>query len=206
MRRVVVRAITCGRRGRPRFDTPSEEGYSLIELMFVSSLLAVIAAAAIPQSLVMVDRSRAVAAARYVAARMSQARIAAVSRSATVALRFEPGSRGTIFRVFVDGNRNGVRTRDIRSGIDWQIEDAVLLSDLFPGVSIGLLPSLGDEAVQLGGGDLLSFTATGTSSSGSIYIRGRDDSQFAVRVLGATGRARVLHYDRSRSEWIDGAW
>jgi prepilin-type N-terminal cleavage/methylation domain-containing protein len=198
-------AVRRGRIARPRRGGATERGYSLIELLFVSALLAVIAAATVPQSLVMIDRSRAFAAARYLSARMSQARIGAVGRTATVALRFDQEPAGTTFRVFVDGNGNGVRTRDIGAGVDRQIEDPVLLGDMFPGVTIGLSPALGDEAVQLGG-DLLSFTPSGTATSGSIYIRGRDGSQFVVRVLGATGRSRVLRYDPARFEWVDALW
>jgi hypothetical protein len=49
----------------------------------------------------------------------------------------------------------------------------------------------------------MSFTPSGTATSGTIYIRGRDGSQFAVRVLGATGRTRVLRYLPARKEWTD---
>jgi hypothetical protein len=38
----------------------------------------------------------------------------------------------------------------------------------------------------------MSFTPVGTSTPGSIYLRGADGTQLVVRVVGATGRARVL--------------
>jgi hypothetical protein len=56
--------------------------------------------------------------------------------------------------------------------------------------------------VQLGGSSLLSFTPSGTSTSGTIYILGRDGSQFAVRVLGVTGRVRLLRLDTASEEWV----
>lgn len=183
-----------------------QHGYSLIELLFVCALLAVIGAASIPQSLAMIERARAFAAARYLSARMAQARLTAVSRSATVSLRFDRDARGFTFRAFVDGNRNGVRTRDILAGIDREIDEPVRLGDLFPGVTIGLQPDLGGgDGLQVGG-DLLSFSSSGTATSGSVYIRGPDASQFVVRVLGATGRTRVLRYDPGRAEWVDALW
>ena len=40
-------------------------------------------------------------------------------------------------------------------------------------------------------GVLFSFTPVGTSSSGTFYLT-REGARFAVRVLGATGRARVF--------------
>jgi hypothetical protein len=137
---------------------------------------------------------------------MSQARISAIGRSTTIALRFDEGAGGITFRVFADGNHNGVRTADIRAGVDQPLEDPVLLGDLFPGVRIAVPAGVAGDAVQLSGGALLSFTPDGTATSGSIYIRGRDGSQFVVRVLGATGRSRVLRHDAARGEWIDALW
>jgi hypothetical protein len=144
------------------------------------------------------------AAARYLSAQMALARAQAVKRSATVALRFDQ-SEGTItFSVFVDGNGNGVRARDIAANIDVLLERPTRLSDLFPGVQIGLSPVLpGTDPVQIGGSNLMSFTAMGTATSGSIYICARDRSQYAVRVLGVTGRARVLRYVPVTREWIE---
>ena len=52
------------------------------------------------------------------AARMALARAQAVSRSTTIALRFEAGPSGITISVIQDGNGNGVRTRDIDLQID----------------------------------------------------------------------------------------
>jgi prepilin-type N-terminal cleavage/methylation domain-containing protein len=173
----------------PRF--PSCAGFTLIEVIFVAGLVAVLSGMAVPQLMVTVDRQRAWAATRYVAARMTLARAQAVKRSAYVALRFEQKSSDMSFGMFVDGNRNGVRTRDIAASIDTPLEAPVRLSDLFPGVSISLA------------GDLMSFSPLGTASSGTVYIRGRDGSQLAVRVLGVTGRARCLRYNPRTRQWVD---
>ena len=135
---------------------------------------------------------------------MALARTEAVSRSVTIALRFEDQSDGTAFAVYVDGNHNGVRTADIDARVDQPIDAVVRLWQLFPGVSIGVTPESGEtEAVQVGASRILSFTPAGTATPGTIYIRGRDGSQLAVRVLGATGRTRVLRLDRRRRVWID---
>lgn len=159
---------------------------------------------AIPQALGSVDRSRGLAAVRYLAGRMALARSQAVSRSATVALRFAEEAVDTSFAVYVDGNRNGIRTRDIEAGIDRQIAPLLRLSDLFPGVTIGLAPDTpAASAVQVGGSGILSFTSSGTATAGSVHVLGRDGTQWAVRVLGATGRTRILRYDRTRSQWVE---
>jgi len=128
----------------------------------------------------------------------------AIMRSTHVALQFEDRPSGITFRMFVDGNRNGVRTNDISAGIDVPVEAPVRLSDLYQGVAIAVSGAAGSDPVRLGTSNLLSFTPLGTSTSGSVFVRGRDGSQFAVRVLGATGRARLLQYVPRSGEWVDG--
>jgi type II secretory pathway pseudopilin PulG len=181
-------------------------GFTLLETIFVAAVGCLLAAVSIPLLLTSVDRSRGLAAARYLAARMAFARAQAVSHSAVVALRFESDRRGTTFSVIQDGNRNGVRTRDIDAHIDRPLEPPALLADLFPGVEIGLVSStLASDAVQLGGTSILSFTPSGTATSGSVYVRGKDGTQWAVRVLGVTARARVLRFEASTQQWVS-AW
>jgi hypothetical protein len=129
----------------------------------------------------------------------------AATRAATVALRFEERPEGITFEIFQDGNRNGVLTRDIQRQIDYSIEPATRLWELFPRVLIALAPdSPGTRAVQLAGGsNLLSFTPQGTATSGTVYVRGPDGTQWAVRVLGATGRTRLQRFDPRRHQWLD---
>jgi len=194
-------------RGRHRRPWPglrsSWAGFTLLEILFVTVLMCVLMAIAIPQMLTGIDRSRGLAAARYLASRMALARAQAAGRSTIVALWFQQESRGVTFGIVQDGNRNGVRTKDIQLQIDRLIEAPLVLSDLFPGVDIGLAPQTpGVDAVQLGESNLLSFSPAGTSSSGTVYVRGRDGTQWAVRVLGATARARVLRYVPLTREWV----
>lgn len=178
-------------------------GFTVVDLVFTCAVVCVVCAVAIPQARSTIERARAVAAARYLASRMALARAQAVGRSTTIALRFVEGTTGITVTAVQDGNRNGVRARDIDLQIDKSIEAPITLADLFPGVEIGLTPQTpGSDPVQLGGSNILSFTPHGTASSGSVYIRGRDGSQWAVRVLGATGRIRVLRLVPASGEWV----
>jgi type IV fimbrial biogenesis protein FimT len=113
-------------------------GFTLIELLCAMGLLAVLAAFAVPQVLTNIDRSRTHSAARYLASRMSLARTQAVARGATVAVRFAAHRGDVTFRAYVDGNGNGVRTREIVSGVDPPIDAPAQLPDLFPGVRFAL--------------------------------------------------------------------
>jgi hypothetical protein len=162
-----------------------------------------VTAAAVPLLTSGLERARARAAARYLAAQMALLRTQAVTRSTTIAMRFQSTAGGLLIAVYGDGNGNGVRTRDIDSGVDRLLETPVRLEDLFPGVLIAVSPVYDGPAVDLGGSDLLSFTPAGTATSGTISILGRDGSQFAVRVLGATGRVRLLRFDPVSRQWVE---
>lgn len=191
------------RHGRARPVARGLLGFSVVDLVFSCTALCVLCAVAIPQTLSTIDRSRGLAAARYLAARMALARTQAVSRSTTIALRFVESPNGISIGVIQDGNRNGVRARDIDLQIDRPVDAPVMLSELFPGVEIGLTPQTpGSDPVQLGGTNILSFTPRGTATSGSLYIRGRDGTQWVIRVLGATARARVLRFVPNTGEWV----
>jgi hypothetical protein len=47
----------------------------------------------------------------------------------------------------------------------------------------------------------LSFSPTGACTSGSLFIRGLRGTQYAVRVLGATGRTRVFEFRFGDNTW-----
>jgi type II secretory pathway pseudopilin PulG len=171
-------------------------------LLLVVGLLGVLGAIAVPQVLVGIDRQRAVAAARYLAHQCGAARIQAIGRSANVALRLRERGGEYVMQVFADRNGNGVRTADIDAGIDLPLSQPESLGIHFPGVRIGLAPGLGSDPVKLGAGGLLSFSPLGTATAGSIFILGKDGSQFAVRVVGATARTRLEEYDRHANRWV----
>ena len=101
---------------------------------------------------------------------------------------------------YEDGNGNGVRTAEIRAGIDRPLGPFERLSDKFPGVRFELgawVPDADGEdeyaadGVRIGSARLLTMSADGTATSGTLYVRGRQ-GQYAVRVLGVTGRTRML--------------
>lgn len=197
-----MRAAGCGRvcRPQPRAST----GYTLIELVFALGVLAVLTAIAVPQAFGTIESSRATAAARYLSARIMLARMLAVQRTASVAIRFDRDAQGFRFASYQDGNGNGVRALDIAANIDREIEQPVRLFALFPGVDFALVvDGQATDPIQLSGTSFLTFTPTGTATSGSVYLRGRDGSQYVVRILGATGRTRVLRFDEQSQRWTE---
>lgn len=181
----------------------ASSGVTLVDTLMAASIVALLAVVAVPQAVGSIDRSRAFAAARYLAARIALAKAQAAMRAANVALRFEDTAAGVTFAVFVDGNGNGVRARDIASGIDRPLDPPMRLADMFPGVSIAVsdVPGTADP-VRIGPTSFLSFSPLGTATPGTVYVRGRDGSQLSVRVLGATARTRVLRYMPRTREWV----
>lgn len=187
-------------------------GFTILELLFAAAIAGTLAAIAVPQGLRTLDDFRARSAARYLAQRLADARLSAIKRSAALGLRFEPSLPDYRITTVVDGNRNGVRTTDIVSGIDRTLTEPETLASHFPGVTFGIVQGVpdadgqaaaGTDGVRVGLARLLTMNANGSSSSGTVYVRGRDRAQYAVRVLGATGRVRVLKYDFVRQRWID---
>lgn len=186
-------------------------GYSLLELMMVVTLGITLSAAAVPEFLIALDDTRASGAMHHVSGRLQRARMEAVTRSAMVGMKFTQSAAGYSYAVYVDGNRNGVLSRDIQSGIDRLIVPAERLPDQFPGIEFGAIPGLppvdpggtapGTDPIRLGSADMASFSAVGTSSSGTVYIRSRRDAQYAVRIFGETGKTRMLKYDARTRLW-----
>jgi Tfp pilus assembly protein FimT len=183
-------------------------GFTLVELLFGLSVAVVIAGMAVPASDAAIDELRTAAAARYVAGVVLHGRMDALKRARFVGLRFEVSGADYTFRSFVDGNDNGVRTADIQNGADSPLGARQRLSDNFPGVRFGLragvpdadgLNSASTDGVRIGSARILSTGPDGTATSGTLYVQGRR-AQYAVRVLGATARTRVMKFE-SAGTW-----
>jgi len=169
-------------------------------------------ATAVPQTLRAVDEFRTRSAARYLAQRAIDARFAAIKRSAVTGLRFEAASPDYRITSVIDGNGNGLRTAEIQRGVDRTISEPERLDAHFADVAFGILagvpdadgqPAGGSDGVRFGTSKLLSMNPDGTASSGTLYLHGKGRTQYAVRVLGTTGRVRVLKFDFVKGRWGD---
>ncbi len=181
----------------------ASSGYSLVELLSVCVLLATLMGISVPQVLVALSQARALAAGRYLAGRMQAARVQAATGGAFAGLRVTVLDGEIAVGGFRDGNHNGIRAAEVASGVDPRTDAEVGLAELFPGVKVST--ASGTEPTASGSPDItmFSFAPTGTASSGTVYLGAGGNGQYAVRVLGATGRVRLLRFRPATRDWIE---
>jgi type II secretory pathway pseudopilin PulG len=186
-------------------------GYTVVELLLAIAILVTLAGISIPLTTDAIDGVRASMAARYLEGRIMHARVQAIRRSANVALRFEPAAGDYSLAEYLDGNGNGVRSAEIASGVDPLLSSRRLLAEGFTGVSFGLGAGTPDvdgirsaapgDGVRVGVSRMLSLSPDGTATSGTLYLHGRRH-QYAIRILGATGRTRLLYFHPGTGAWL----
>ena len=189
--------------------TRTQAGFTLSELLLTLACAATITGMAVPVLSHALDDFRTGMAARYLASRIRNARMDAIKRATAVALKLEPGTPDYAMIPYSDGNGNGVRTADILRGVDLPLGTTEQLGANFPGVHFGLAEGArdvdgavsGTEGVRIGSARILTMSPDGTATAGTLYVRGRR-AQYAVRVLGTTGRTRVLEYRARDRTWM----
>ena len=185
---------------------------TLGELAVAVGIMGTVTATALPQLVAGLDDARVAGAARYLSSRLAESRMDAIQRSREVAIRFTKSDGKYSYAVYVDGNRNGVLTRDILRGVDRKVLGPERLSDNFHNVEFGTQPGLpaiepggavpGADPIKLGAGSSVSFSPLGSATSGTLYLTGPSHAQYAVRVFGATGKIRAYRYNRSTGKWL----
>lgn len=196
---------------RPFVPIDGIRGYTVVEAVFVVALAVTLVGIAVQATLEGLEETRTRNAARYLAGRIRLARAMAAARSKIIGFRFERAEDDYAFGVYEDGDRDGIRTADIERGNDRLVAPVERMTSSFPGVRFGFLegtPPIGEDVsdgdpVRTGSSDILTLSPAGTATSATLYLCGPTRSQYAVRVLGTTGRTRVFQFDRASSTWIE---
>lgn len=189
-----------------------QRGIALVDVVCATGLMAILGAMAVPSLGAWLERDTARLSARYLAGKLHHARLEALKRNVHVAVRFGDAADGYPFTIFADGNGNGVLERDIADGVDTPLAAPDRLGDHFRDVTLRVTTSVpaidgagviaaGSDPLRIGSSSLVSFSPSGTCTSGSLFVAGRASPQAAVRMLGVTGRLRVFWFDPGARTW-----
>ncbi|MCB1055834.1 MAG: prepilin-type N-terminal cleavage/methylation domain-containing protein [Acidobacteria bacterium] len=194
----------------------TSRGFSLVEMILVLALIGFTALLGAPDLIRASTQLRLRLAAEEVARALHRARMTAIRTHVQVAVRFEVGDpRHITFRLFRDGDGDGVRNADIDQGIDPAVEAPRPLRRLGAGVGFGFPRSIRprdpgnprrfltrlDDPIRFNRSDLASFGPLGTGTPGSAYLTAGDGSLAVVRVFNRTGKIEILTYDAETETW-----
>ena len=186
-----------------------EDGFTVSEILVAATIIGIAATVTVPTFGRAWRSASLSAASRAVADRMVGARADAVFHRRRTAVVFDRTIDGWLGRVAVDGDGDGVRRRDLATGRD-RFRGRPVVVDRAPsgiGVLRGPVPDpsgrgeLGADPIRAGRGDIVTFTPDGTARAASVYLTDGRDEMRAVRVLGTTGRVRMLRWRRGDEEW-----
>ena len=111
-------------------------GAAFIDIIVAISLCLLITVIAVPVIGGTLDRERTIVGTQYLAGQLQRARLDSLKRARSVAVRLQVIDDRTQFRLFADGNGNGVLQHDIDRGIDPPLAPAEWLDDQARDVSL----------------------------------------------------------------------
>lgn len=192
-------------------------GYTLIELILVLAIAAITWALVMPSLGQWAGDLRLRLAAQQMASVLRAARGYAVLHNARVAVRLTTDDNGEVFyALYRDGDGDGVRTADVRSGADPEVWAPRPMSFHSGGIRFGFPPGRPprhpsnprqrltrlDDPIRFNRSDLASFSPQGTATPGSLYLTDSQHRLAAVRVFHRSGKVTVLVYDQEKDDWI----
>jgi hypothetical protein len=155
-------------------------------------------------------------AATEIAGALRLARSSAIGRGKNVAVRFHiDASARVAFALYVDGDGDGVRSRDIDAGVDRRLGPPRDLRHFGLRARLGFPAGVrprdpGDpgrrldrlhDPIRFNRSDLASFGPLGQSTPGSVYVTDGHYHLLAVRVYGRTGKVKIVRYDPESETW-----
>lgn len=187
-----------------------ERGAALIDVVFSAGIVAVLSGIAIPALHATRQHDEARVAARFLAGRLQQARVEALRRNTSIAIRFDPANIDRL-SMYADGDGDGVLEADITRGVDRLLVES-RLSDFTGRVGLrvnqnivepetGAAINSGADPLRIGASAFVAFSPTGSATSGTLYLAAPTGPQMALRIFGATSRMRVLEYDAASRQW-----
>ncbi len=193
----------------------AQKGVTLAEILVVMALVALAVTWGTPAMAAMWRRAALRAAAQDLAGLFRRLRHEAVAHARYEAWVFNHVDGRWQMQRIADGNGNGVRSTDMRLGVDRAIGTAIDLSQRWNRASLSLPafpvpripPSRGvlepeSDPVRLSGTDRISCAPNGSCSGGTLYLCAGGREVAAVVVYGITGRVRLWRYEPDTSKWV----
>ena len=185
---------TGARGSRSRRNLSGDGGSSLLEAIVLIAVLAILVQFAAPTFVGWRARYQLRGAAETLSLTTRRLQVAAVATGRAHGIAFSSSDAGLVWQEVVDGDGDGIRRADLRSGIDRPLGPTVRLESLYPDVEAGrpvLVPPLlggspGRDGVAFGRSSLLSCSPDRGTSSGTLYLRAGDEAA-ALRSYGPTG-------------------
>jgi hypothetical protein len=195
----------------------SRRGFNLLELAVVMAISMTILGLAIPAVLGWSSQLRLKLGAQEIVGAMRSARHLAAQKGTKVGVKFLPAEKGASisYALFADGDGDGVRSRDIDTGVDPQVAPPRLLAHLGRHVHFGFPPGPPPrdpgnprkrvtrlhDPIRFNRSDIASFGPLGGSTPGSIYLTDSRRGLVVVRVFGFTGKVKTMTYDCDEESW-----
>lgn len=192
----------------------SSRGLTLVELLVVLAVLAFLFCVGLPALAELNGQLTIRSASTSVAATFHEARMRALFTRSNVGVRWSTQDGSFAFRVYQDGNDNGVLTADIASGADRLIRGPVSLGDRFGKITFSFLPGFAaldpagqpignlNDPFRFGASDIVSFSPDGSCTPGSVYLSDRRGRQHCVRLHPIMSRVQILEYRPGTKSWV----
>ncbi|NKB87959.1 MAG: hypothetical protein GKS06_07045 [Acidobacteria bacterium] len=183
-------------------------GSSLIELIVLLGVTAAVVTAVAPEWVSWRQSYRLQAATRHVALTIAAVQTRAAVEGVGYGLRFRGTATSAYWELIRDGDGDGIRAGDVRSGVDAVLRD-VAIADGFPGIGVGAPGTASSlsggvapaDGIAFGVSDTLSIRPEGSTTSGTLYLYNGLGEGGAVRIYGPTGRVSIWRFGAERGSW-----
>lgn len=192
-----------------------ESGFQLLEVIVGVAIMTLTAGILLPPLLRQADGRRVRLAAGELTGVLREARSQAIRHNCRVGVKFHIGETSVRWALYRDGDGDGVRTKDIDSGVDPPLGLPRTLTHLGRHVTFGFPPGTPprdpgdprrrlrrlDDPIRFNRSDIASFGPFGGSTPGSLYVTDSKRHLLVVRVHGRTGKVKVLRWDPAEDSW-----
>lgn len=194
-------------------ERSTQSGRSLLELLAALAVTAAVLGMTLPPLADARHAAGLAAASMEISGMILRCRLQAVTRATAVGLVFDRGDDGWEAFVAVDGDCDGIRSRDLATGRDRRVGRTLHFrrGGAGPGILVGVgVPDPsgrgmlgGDLAdpIRCGRGDILTFTSRGTATPASIYLSDGHRRMRVLRIYGATAKVHQMTWRIGQEAW-----